>query len=98
MKSEFHELNTKNTWDLSYFFIFYMSPSFHFETPNLSRRQKSQSIGAEMHFFSFQISYKFEYFYQCIIFFESEGIQGTHMDALIPFSSKLMTLLPMEGL
>ena len=45
------------------------------------------------------VSYEFEYLYQCIMtFWGSEGFQGTHMDALNQFSSKLMTLTPKWGL
>ena len=31
-------------------------------------------------------------------FLVSEGLQGTHMDALNPLNSKLMTLIPRGGL
>ena len=31
-------------------------------------------------------------------FWGSEGLQGTHIDALNPFSSKLMTMTPRGGL
>ena len=45
------------------------------------------------------VSYEFEYFYQCIMtFLGCEGLQGTHIDALSPFSSKLMTLTKVGGL
>ena len=42
------------------------------------------------------VSYEFEY---CIVTFRgSEGLQGTHMDALNQFRSKLMALTPRRGL
>ena len=48
---------------------------------------------------SFHISYEFEYFYQCIITpLLSEGLQGTHMNALNQFNSKLMAMTPRGGL
>ena len=44
------------------------------------------------------ISYEFEYLYQYITPFWGLRLQGTHIDASNPFSSKLMTLTLGEGL
>ena len=45
------------------------------------------------------VSYEFEYFFQCnMTFWGPRGLQGTHIDALNPFSSKLMTLTLRGGL
>ena len=51
-------------------------------------------IGAKMQL----VSYEFEYFSVHHDFLGSEGLQGTHIDALNPSSSKLMTLILREGL
>ena len=46
-------------------------------------------IGAKMQL----VSYEFEYFFQCnMTFWGPRGLQGTHIDASSPFSSRLMTL------
>ena len=53
-------------------------------------------IGAKMQL----VSYEFEYILLSLHhdFFGSEGLQGTHIDASSPFSSKLITLTQTGGL
>jgi len=51
-----------------------------------------------MHLVSFHISYEFEYIKLNYNFLDSDRLQGTHIDALSPFNSKLMTLIPRGGL
>ena len=53
-------------------------------------------IGAKMQL----VSYEFEYVLLSVHhdFLGSEGLQGTHIDASSPFSSKLMTLTQRGGL
>ena len=60
-KSAFHKENKKWLGSKLFFFILYMSSAFHFETHNLSRRQKSHINArkvAKIHLVSFHISMK----------------------------------------
>ena len=54
----------------------------------------------KMHLVFPHISYEFLYCYywNTYNFFYSEGLRGTHTDALNPFNSKLMTMTPRGGL